>query len=457
MADIVGTPGPDTLTGTTGNDTINGLGGNDTISDGDGVDIVDGGDGDDRIIDGPGMDTLRGGAGFDTFELSDANTLIDGGLNYGRVTINLLFAGASFRSAPPSSFRRGPNGVVSVTQNAGNQTLYNITTYETIRETTVGGAYTTNHLLDVKDDIGSDGDSDLLYFSRTAGELGYGSLFAANTLVTNVIENMDFTNWVVQGVGYVRISGSSDFRVQPDPDFIIKNVVTGEFFCNFYSQRAFPDRYSFNSFGVTDINLDVATMADTNGDLVDEIIWRDRRDGTVTISKIDSNYQQISSSSFGALGTQWQVAGASDFDNDGDEDILLRNDQNGHVYIYYMQEGAKSGSASVNVFGANWIVQGVGDFNNDNIADIALKNTTTGQFYLLLMDAAGSYTGSNLGIIGTDWNIAKTGDYNGDGTDDLLWRNANTNQIYMWAMQDGHQAATGSEPYGFLTADQIII
>jgi FG-GAP-like repeat len=122
-----------------------------------------------------------------------------------------------------------------------------------------------------------------------------------------------------------------------------------------------------------------------------------------------------------------------------------------------MENGSVSGGINVGTFGTNWAVQGIGDFNNDGRSDIALKNTTTGQFYLLLMDAAGSYTGSNLGIIGTDWNIAKTGDYNADGTDDILWRNANTNQIYMWAMQDGHQAATGSAPYGFLTADQIIV
>jgi RTX calcium-binding nonapeptide repeat (4 copies)/FG-GAP repeat len=468
MPIINGTPGPDTLNGTSGDDTINGLAGNDTISDGDGNDVVDGGDGDDRIIDGLGRDTLRGGSGFDTFELRDSNILIDGGINFGRVIV----ADLTFSVNRPTSFLRGADGQVFVSQLRGNQVVRDITSYQTFASE--NQSFTTYHLLDTKDDIGSDGDSDVLYYSRMSGELGYAGLGAENNLVTNRITSIrdatfgqsDTENVVVQSVGYVRILGETRFNnqmLQPDPDFIFKNTVTGAFFANFYhpSQIPFDLSYVYGSIslGVTDINLDVVTMADTDGDLVDEIIWRDSRDGTITISKVDEYYRQLSvgGSSFGALGTNWNVAGAGDFDNDGDEDILLRNDQNGQVYIYYMQNGAKSGSAAVNTFGADWIVQGVGDFNNDYIADVALKNTVTGQFYLLLMNATGSYAGSSLGIIGTDWNIVKTGDYNGDGTDDLLWRNTNSNQIYLWAMQDGHQAATGSAPYGYLTADQIIV
>jgi hypothetical protein len=76
MAEIIGTPGDDTLVGTAGSDTIKGRAGDDTITGGSGKytllggtgnDIIDGGAGNDIIWGGAGDDTLTGGAGKDTF------------------------------------------------------------------------------------------------------------------------------------------------------------------------------------------------------------------------------------------------------------------------------------------------------------------------------------------------------------------------------------------------------
>jgi RTX calcium-binding nonapeptide repeat (4 copies)/FG-GAP repeat len=455
MPSITGTQDNDNLTGTLEDDIIYGLGGDDIINDLDGNDVVDGGDGNDIFNDGAGTDTFRGGAGFDIFRLAGANTLVDGGLNFGAIEIN-GYGPPAASGYPPSSFKRGSDGLVFVIQNQGNQTITNITRYQTLRYFNDGGIASTYHLLDTKDDMSSDGDSDLIYLSRSSGELGYGHWDNNNTFVTTAIEQMDFTNWVVQGVGYIVISGDSTFPVLPDSNFIIKNELSGEFRMSAYtpSEIDVTKYYQFVPIGITDVNLDIVTMADTNGDLIDEIVWRDRRDGTIFVNKVGNLNQQVS---FGSLGVYWNAPEAGDFDNDGDEDILLRNDQTGQVYIYYMQDGLKSGSSAVATFGADWNIAGTGDFNDDHFTDIALRNDVTGQLYLALMDGNGGYTGSNLGNVDLDWAIKKVGDYNGDGTGDLMWRNGTTNQVYLWAMQDGHQAVTGSAPYGYLAADQVIV
>jgi Ca2+-binding RTX toxin-like protein len=122
MPPIDGTQGPDTLNGTDGNDIINGLGGDDIINDLGGDDVVDGGDGNDTLNDGLGRDTLRGGAGFDTFNLLDANILIDGGAGFGEAIFNLRYLPPA-ASAPPTSFTRGANGIVTTVQEAGNSRL----------------------------------------------------------------------------------------------------------------------------------------------------------------------------------------------------------------------------------------------------------------------------------------------------------------------------------------------
>jgi hypothetical protein len=62
---VVGTPGPDTLTGTGGADIICGLGGNDTLIGLGGNDLLLGGPGADELRGGAGADILRGGAGGD--------------------------------------------------------------------------------------------------------------------------------------------------------------------------------------------------------------------------------------------------------------------------------------------------------------------------------------------------------------------------------------------------------
>ena len=65
MADIPGTPGPDSLDGTEDADSITGLNGNDAITAFAGNDTALGGGGDDSIYGGLGDDELKGGGGFD--------------------------------------------------------------------------------------------------------------------------------------------------------------------------------------------------------------------------------------------------------------------------------------------------------------------------------------------------------------------------------------------------------
>lgn len=77
MADIFGTPGPDTLIGTGDADRIRGFGGNDRIEGRDGADFLVGDDGDDEIIGGDGFDELFGGAGDD---------FLDGGPGFDRLS-----------------------------------------------------------------------------------------------------------------------------------------------------------------------------------------------------------------------------------------------------------------------------------------------------------------------------------------------------------------------------------
>ena len=92
MADVVGTPGNDTLPGTGGDDSLTGLAGNDTLDGGLGADTLDGGAGTDRLLGDDGDDlllqvgaatgneTLDGGTGVDTLQISSTTQTGTNGL-----------------------------------------------------------------------------------------------------------------------------------------------------------------------------------------------------------------------------------------------------------------------------------------------------------------------------------------------------------------------------------------
>jgi Ca2+-binding RTX toxin-like protein len=79
MADIVGTPGNDTLVGTPDDDTVFAKGGDDRVIADSGNDTVNGGGGDDTIIGNDGDDELNGGGGNDTIRGDSGDDDIDGG------------------------------------------------------------------------------------------------------------------------------------------------------------------------------------------------------------------------------------------------------------------------------------------------------------------------------------------------------------------------------------------
>jgi hypothetical protein len=174
----------------------------------------------------------------------------------------------------------------------------------------------------------------------------------------------------------------------------------------------------------------VAGTGDFNGDGLVDILWRDNN-GTVVnwLGRSDGSFADNSSNFLSTPGTSWHVAAIADFNGDGHDDILWRND-NGTIVDWLGQaNGAFADNAvnSLNTPGASWQVAGTGDFNGDGAADILWRNDNG-----VLVDWLGQANGgfadnaaSFLAAPGAAWHVAATGDFNGDGLSDILWRNDN--------------------------------
>ena len=119
----------------------------------------------------------------------------------------------------------------------------------------------------------------------------------------------------------------------------------------------------------------------------------------------------------------------NDFNGDGRSDILWRNDA-GQVSNWL---GASDGGfvnndalALVSV-PTNWYIAGTGDFNGDGRDDILWRNDA-GQISNWLGTAGGGFVNNDTNALTAapiNWSVAAIGDYNGDGRDDILWHDAN--------------------------------
>jgi hypothetical protein len=74
------------------------------------------------------------------------------------------------------------------------------------------------------------------------------------------------------------------------------------------------------------------------------------------------------------------------------------------------------------------------DFNGDGVSDILWRNDANGSVGMFAMDNNGDPTWQSIGSGSLDWTIEGTGDFNADGTDDILWRNDASGSVGMFAM-----------------------
>ena len=191
----------------------------------------------------------------------------------------------------------------------------------------------------------------------------------------------------------------------------------------------FADNY-LNSVVNIPTNWQVQGIGDFNGDGRDDILWRNESGLTINwLGEADGGFADNYANSVVNIPTNWSVAAVGDFNGDGRDDILWR-EANG-LTIDWLGEAdggfADNYTNSIVNIPTNWQIEGVGDFNGDGRDDI-LWREANGLVVNWLAQANGgfadNYTNSVVNIP-TTWQVASIGDFNGDGRDDVLWRNDN--------------------------------
>jgi hypothetical protein len=439
MSDIVGTEGSDlriggdsddTISGLGGNDDLEGRGGNDTIDGGADNDILLGEAGNDTLIGGSGSDVLTGGTGTDVLTGgTDADFFRDtaAGLNGDRITDlsigdHIVITDLTFAT---SNLQLTPTGI-SFT--GGSLTIDNLGPGRLIIHDIQGGGLDIRLTHDARNDFNGDGISDILWRNDSGqvtdwlGQTNGG--FASNA---DNLSGRPGLDWSVAGTG--------DFNGDGRVDILWRNVdgqvtdwlgqANGSFVTNFENLSGRPG-----------LDWSIVGTGDFNGDGKDDLLWRNN-DGTITdwLGLGNGSFASNTANLDGHPGSDWHVAGTGDFNGDGRTDILWRSDS-GQVTDWL---GTPTGGFITNFAnldghpGLDWHVAGTGDFDGDGRDDILWRNDD-GHVTDWLGQANGGFV-TNFGNVnanpGTNWQVVQVGDFNGDGRDDILWR-SDTGELTDW-------------------------
>jgi len=170
----------------------------------------------------------------------------------------------------------------------------------------------------------------------------------------------------------------------------------------------------------------VGIGGDFNGDGREDVLWRNDA-GTVTtwLGQSDGSFKQNGGSAWYDVPNSWTVKAVADFNGDGREDLLWQ-DSSGVVTNWLGQANGTFASNAARAWSevpATWHVLGSGDFNGDGFDDV-LWRSEDGIVTNWVGHADGSLSAnaSAWSAAPGDWHILGTGDFNGDGRDDVLWR-----------------------------------
>jgi hypothetical protein len=214
---------------------------------------------------------------------------------------------------------------------------------------------------------------------------------------------------------------------------------------------------SGGSPAVPDATWSVAGLGDFNGDGTNDFLWRNQSgtlvDWTMNGSHITSSQVVTFGGSPVAPNNSWNVAGIGDFNGDGKSDILWRN-TNGSLIDWTMNGSQVTASQQVTLGGnaatpdSSWNIAGIGDFSGDGKSDILWRNTN-GSLIDWTMNGSqitSSQTvtlGGSAAMPDSSWSVAAIGDFSGDGKSDILWRNTNGSLID-WTM-NGSQITSAQQ------------
>ncbi|MBD2437756.1 VCBS repeat-containing protein [Nostoc sp. FACHB-110] len=134
----------------------------------------------------------------------------------------------------------------------------------------------------------------------------------------------------------------------------------------------------------------------------------------------------------------YTFAGLADWDGDGRQDIVARDNTTGLLWLYPGDRTRGYSSQARVQIGNGWntyTFAGLADWDGDGRQDIVARDNTTGLLWLYPGDRKRGYSSQARVQIGNGWNtytFAGLADWDGDGRQDIVARDNTTRLLWLY-------------------------
>ena len=214
----------------------------------------------------------------------------------------------------------------------------------------------------------------------------------------------------------------------------------------FDNNSGFDAKETFASVGRDSAAIKDPYSLDFNSDGRSDLLWHNPGSGQSELWLMSGSAQDYGAQigdrvSIPSIGQGWQVEGIADFNRDGHTDLLVRNERTGDNAALYMggDKGSEvQGRDGITGIGSDWEIKGVSDFDNDEQADILWRNRSTGEHVVWYMGGSGGASvdaREQISSPGRQWSAEGLADFDGDGRSDVLWRNEDSGENLVWYLK----------------------
>jgi hypothetical protein len=196
--------------------------------------------------------------------------------------------------------------------------------------------------------------------------------------------------------------------------------------------------------------------SDFTNDGSDDVLWQNTSTGVVGYWDIAGGKNQGFTKIDAVTPSQWSIVATGDLNGDGRDDILWKSNSTTEMREWLIGSDGKV-AQNLGLFApANSSVLGAAVISHDGSADILLRNSTTGQVgYLDILN--GQNTGYHaLGTVDPTWTVAAIRDMTADGTPDVVWQDT-AGHLYLWNLDHVHDQSHVTTSYlGAHASDWIV-
>jgi hypothetical protein len=223
------------------------------------------------------------------------------------------------------------------------------------------------------------------------------------------------------------IVGQRDFNADGNADILWYNITSGTVVVWLMNGLSVTQSVTVGTVAPAS-GWVIAGASDFNGDGNADILWRN---GTNVAIWFLTNGVATSSATVGTVPLDWQIKGTS-----ADGHILWQQDVSGAITIWDMTGVTVSQSHNVGSVpqSSGWAIVGAGDFDGDGHGDLLWKNTNGAVAIWFVVSGAVTSSANVTTVADPAWSINLTGDFDGDGKSDIVWTNTTNGARVLWRM-----------------------